>query len=116
MVPSPGAVLVDDADLVAGAFPDRLRSMAESGVLVVLTLPRHLIVQGAGGERSLEPEWARIADVVVEARQATWPDDEGSLRPGLADLIVLKNRWGPTRTVSVGFQGHYARFVDITTT
>ena len=30
-----------------------------------------------------------------------------------ADLIVAKNRNGPTTTVTVAFQGHYSRFVDM---
>jgi replicative DNA helicase len=36
-----------------------------------------------------------------------------STRPGEADLIVAKQRNGPTRTVTVAFQGHYSRFVDM---
>ena len=29
------------------------------------------------------------------------------------DLIVAKHRNGPTTTVTVAFQGHYSRFVDM---
>jgi replicative DNA helicase len=36
-----------------------------------------------------------------------------SPRAGEADLIVAKHRNGPTATVTVAFQGHYSRFVDI---
>ena len=36
-----------------------------------------------------------------------------SARAGEADLIVDKNRNGARGTVTVGFQGHYARFVDL---
>jgi len=36
-----------------------------------------------------------------------------SPRAGEADLIVDKNRNGPRATVTVGFQGHYGRFVDL---
>jgi replicative DNA helicase len=32
-------------------------------------------------------------------------------RPGEADLIVAKHRNGPTRDITVAFQGHYSRFV-----
>jgi replicative DNA helicase len=39
--------------------------------------------------------------------------DAQSPRAGEADLIVDKNRNGPRATVTVGFQGHYARFVDL---
>lgn len=36
-----------------------------------------------------------------------------SARVGEADFIVAKNRNGPVGTVTVAFQGHYARFVDM---
>jgi len=36
-----------------------------------------------------------------------------SPRAGEADLIVAKHRNGPTATITVAFQGHYSRFVDM---
>jgi replicative DNA helicase len=36
-----------------------------------------------------------------------------SPRAGEADLIVAKHRNGPTTTVTVAFQGHYSKFVDM---
>jgi replicative DNA helicase len=33
-------------------------------------------------------------------------------RAGEADLIVAKHRAGPTATITVAFQGHYARFIE----
>ncbi len=36
-----------------------------------------------------------------------------SARAGEADFIVAKHRNGQTRTVTVAFQGHYSRFVDM---
>ncbi|MDX2376217.1 replicative DNA helicase [Microbacterium sp. LRZ72] len=38
---------------------------------------------------------------------------EAEARAGEADLIVAKNRNGPTRTVTVAFQGHFSRFTDM---
>jgi len=38
---------------------------------------------------------------------------ERSERTGEADFIVAKHRNGPTQTISVAFQGHYSRFVDM---
>jgi replicative DNA helicase len=38
---------------------------------------------------------------------------EGSSRSGEADLIVAKHRNGPTRTITVAAQLHFARFADI---
>jgi hypothetical protein len=112
-VASYGAMFIDDADLVAGVSPDRVASFARQGTLVVMSMPRHLLVLGEGKDRFLDPAWARVADVVAEMRQADRYDVQDSPRPGEADFYVIKNRWGPTRSVSVGFQGHYARFVDI---
>jgi replicative DNA helicase len=37
-------------------------------------------------------------------------------RAGEADLIVGKHRNGPTATITVAFQGHYSRFVDMAQT
>jgi replicative DNA helicase len=39
--------------------------------------------------------------------------DKESPRAGEADLIVAKHRNGPTCDVTVAFQGHYSRFVDM---
>lgn len=39
--------------------------------------------------------------------------DRASPRSGEADLILAKHRNGPTTTITVGFQGHYSRFVDM---
>ncbi|WP_200914361.1 DnaB-like helicase C-terminal domain-containing protein, partial [Aeromicrobium sp. Leaf272] len=36
-----------------------------------------------------------------------------SERPGEADIIVAKNRSGPTNKVAVSFQGHYSRFTPM---
>ncbi|MBA2769316.1 MAG: replicative DNA helicase [Sporichthyaceae bacterium] len=36
-----------------------------------------------------------------------------SPRAGEADFIVAKHRNGPTTTITVAFQGHYSRFVDM---
>ncbi|WP_406325217.1 replicative DNA helicase [Streptomyces niveus] len=55
------------------------------------------------------------ADVVVLLHRADAYDKE-SPRAGEADLIVEKNRNGPTAIITVAFQGHYARFVDMAQT
>lgn len=34
-------------------------------------------------------------------------------RAGEADLLVVKHRNGPTAEVTVAFQGHYSRFMDM---
>jgi replicative DNA helicase len=52
------------------------------------------------------------ADMVVLLHREDMYERE-STRPGEADLIVAKHRNGPTRDVTVAFQGHYSRFVDM---
>ncbi|MFC5744988.1 replicative DNA helicase [Actinomadura rugatobispora] len=52
------------------------------------------------------------ADMVVLLHREDAYEKE-SPRAGEADLIVAKHRNGPTATVTVAFQGHYSRFVDM---
>ena len=52
------------------------------------------------------------ADVVVLIHRDD-AYDRDSPRAGEADLIMAKHRNGPTATVTVAFQGHYSRFVDM---
>jgi replicative DNA helicase len=104
----PDALVVDDAHLSGGLFPKRVASVAARGILTVLTLPRDGVISGAG----IDPQWADVADFILDVDR---PDliDHTSLRPGEADLHLLRNRWGPTRTETVVFQDHYARFVSM---
>lgn len=52
------------------------------------------------------------ADMVILLYREDVHEKE-SPRAGEADLIVAKHRNGPTATVTVTFQGHYSRFVDM---
>ena len=52
------------------------------------------------------------SDVVILLHREDLYERE-SPRAGEADLIVAKHRNGPTMTVTVAFQGHYSRFVDM---
>ena len=52
------------------------------------------------------------SDVVILLHREDVYERE-SPRAGEADLIVAKHRNGPTATVTVAFQGHYSRFVDM---
>jgi HKD family nuclease len=55
---------------------------------------------------------AQAADIVILlAREDAY--ERESPRAGEADLIVAKHRQGPTATVTVAFQGHYSRFVNL---
>jgi replicative DNA helicase len=52
------------------------------------------------------------ADIVMLLHREDVYEKE-SARAGEADIIVAKHRNGPTRDVTVSFQGHYSRFVDM---
>lgn len=52
------------------------------------------------------------ADVVILLHREDLYEKE-SPRAGEADIIVAKHRNGPTDTIVVAFQGHYARFFDM---
>ena len=56
--------------------------------------------------------YAADADVVIGVHREDHYCLE-SPRAGEADLLVLKNRYGPVATVTVVFQRHYCRFVDM---
>ncbi len=55
------------------------------------------------------------ADMVILLHREDAYERE-SPRAGEADFIVAKHRNGPTATVTVAFQGHYSRFVDMAQT
>ncbi len=52
------------------------------------------------------------ADMVILLHREEVYERE-SPRAGEADFIVAKHRNGPTATITVAFQGHYSRFVDM---
>jgi len=54
------------------------------------------------------------ADIVILLHREDYYEKE-SARAGEADFIVAKHRNGPTDTVTVAFQGHFSRFVDMST-
>ena len=68
----------------------------------------NFIANGISLHNSIEQD----SDVVILLHREDQYEKE-SPRAGEADLIVAKNRNGPTTTVTVAFQGHYSRFVDM---
>ncbi len=68
----------------------------------------NFVANGIAVHNSLEQD----ADMVVLLNR---PDvyDKESDRAGEADFDVAKHRNGPTRTITVAFQGHYSRFIDM---
>lgn len=68
----------------------------------------NFIADGVAVHNSLEQD----ADMVILLHREDAYEKE-SPRAGEADFIVAKHRNGPTSTVTVAFQGHYSRFVDM---
>jgi replicative DNA helicase len=68
----------------------------------------NFVANGISVHNSIEQD----ADVVILLHREDLYERE-SPRAGEADLIVAKHRNGPTPTVTVAFQGHYSRFVDM---
>jgi replicative DNA helicase len=68
----------------------------------------NFVANGINLHNSIEQD----ADVVILLHREDAYEKE-SPRAGEADLIVAKHRNGPTATVTVAFQGHYSRFVDM---
>jgi replicative DNA helicase len=110
------AALLGDADLEMLATNDVLWdtvvSIESEGVEEVYdatVLGTHnFIADGVAVHNSIEQD----ADMVVLLHREELYERE-SPRAGEADFIVAKHRNGPTATITVAFQGHYSRFVDM---
>jgi replicative DNA helicase len=110
------AEILGDAELEMLAtndvFWDEIASIESLGVEEVYdatVLGTHnFVADGISLHNSIEQD----ADVVILLHREDAYEKE-SPRAGEADLIVAKHRNGPTATVTVAFQGHYSRFVDM---
>ncbi len=110
------AAVLDDADLEVLATNDvywdsiaSIELVGEQEVYDATVLGTHnFVVEGIAAHNSLEQD----ADMVILLHRDDVYEKE-STRPGEADLIVAKHRNGPTRDITVAFQGHYSRFVDM---
>jgi replicative DNA helicase len=110
------ATILDDAelDMVAtnDVFWDEITSVESLGQQPVYdaTVPgtHNFVANGISLHNSIEQD----SDVVILLHREDAYERE-SPRAGEADLIVAKHRNGPTATVTVAFQGHYSRFVDM---
>ncbi len=110
------AQVLGDAELEALAtndvFWDTVSSIESIGyqpVYDATVLDTHnFVANGISVHNSIEQD----SDVVILLHREDAYERE-SPRAGEADLIVAKHRNGPTTTVTVAFQGHYSRFVDM---
>ncbi|MBP2704637.1 replicative DNA helicase [Microbispora sp. RL4-1S] len=88
-----------------------VESLGEQPVYDATVLGTHnFVANGISVHNSIEQD----ADMVILLHREDAYERE-SPRAGEADLIVAKHRNGPTATVTVAFQGHYSRFVDMAT-
>jgi len=110
------ATVLESADLELLATNDvywdevvSIESIGEQDVYDATVLGTHnFIADGVSVHNSLEQD----ADMVILLHREDAYERE-SPRAGEADFIVAKHRNGPTSTITVAFQGHYSRFVDM---
>jgi replicative DNA helicase len=110
------AEVLGDADLEMMATNDvfwdtivSIESVGHQPVYDATVMESHnFIANGISLHNSIEQD----SDVVILLHREDAYERE-SPRAGEADLIVAKHRNGPTATVTVAFQGHYSRFVDM---
>jgi replicative DNA helicase len=110
------AQVLGDAELdmlaTNDVYWDTIKSVETKGELVVYdatVLGSHnFVANGISLHNSIEQD----SDLVILLHREDYYEPE-SPRAGEADFIVAKHRNGPTATVTVAFQGHYSRFVDM---
>jgi replicative DNA helicase len=110
------AAVLDSAELEVMATNDvywdsviTVESEGMSEVFDATVLGTHnFLAEGIAVHNSIEQD----ADMVVLLHREELYERE-SPRAGEADFIVAKHRNGPTATITVAFQGHYSRFVDM---
>nr|WP_211236617.1 replicative DNA helicase [Arthrobacter castelli] len=91
-------------DEIVSIEPDGEEEVFDATVLGT----HNFIANGITVHNSIEQD----ADMVVLLHREDIYDKE-SARAGEADVIVAKHRNGPTKTIVVGFQGHYSRFSNM---
>lgn len=102
-----------DLDLVAinDVEWDQVVSVELDGVEEVFdgtVLGSHnFVADGIAVHNSIEQD----ADMVILLHRDR---DPGAGKEGEADVIVAKHRNGPTRDLTLAFQGHYSRFANMT--
>ncbi len=110
------AAVLADAELemlaTSDVYWDEVATIDSLGALPVFDATvrgtHNFVADGIICHNSLEQD----SDMVILLHREDAYERE-SPRAGEADLIVAKHRNGPTATVTVAFQGHYSRFVDM---
>jgi replicative DNA helicase len=91
-------------DVVVGIDPDGVEEVFDATVVGT----HNFVADGIAVHNSIEQD----ADMVILLHREDAYEKE-SPRAGEADFIVAKHRNGPTATITVAFQGHSSRFVDM---
>jgi len=91
-------------DAVVEVVPDGVEEVFDATVVG----NHNFVADGIAVHNSIEQD----ADLVMLLHREDAYEKE-SPRAGEADFIVAKHRNGPTATITVAFQGHYSRFVDM---
>ncbi len=110
------AAVLDDAELEIQAVNDLLWdeivSIEQGSVEEVYDATvlggHNFVAEGFAVHNSIEQD----ADMVMMIHREDMYEKE-SPRAGEADIMLVKHRNGPTANVTVAFQGHYSRFVDM---
>jgi replicative DNA helicase len=101
-----------EAAATTDIYWDRIESIEPLGPRPVFDATvkgtHNFIADGIFAHNSIEQD----SDMVILLHREDAYERE-SPRAGEADFIVAKHRNGPTTTVTVAFQGHYSRFVDM---
>jgi replicative DNA helicase len=110
---------VENRQVEVSEFSRQIKLLAKELEIPVVAISQLNRMSEQGGDK--KPQLSNLresgsieqdADIVLLVhRPELYGDDE---RKGEADLIVAKNRSGPTDAgIAVGFQGHYSRFVPM---
>lgn len=113
-------VIIDD---ISGAEPD-CRELTKGAKVVAQTYRTAAVALQSGYPRAPSVRSAKLEDLreysatadLIDAIMTLHRDemhDPESLRPGEAHLEIINQRYGPPRRVTLGFQGHYPCFVDM---
>jgi replicative DNA helicase len=94
-------------DVVVAVEPAGVEEVFDATVIGT----HNFIADGVAVHNAIEQD----ADMVILLHREDAYERE-SPRAGEADFIVAKHRNGPTDTITVAFQGHYSRFVDMAAT
>jgi replicative DNA helicase len=109
-VPRIRLLVVDDVAAGANqlATLTALQELARAHQVGVLAVVEEEVERSALQQRSVE----QVADIAVRIYRDD-QDNADSTRAGEMDLTITRNKRGPVTKVTVAFQGHYGRIVDL---